>query len=262
MPNRKGHQKHHSTKPLQPSSSGIMHEQLIKDLTQSKLFHELLADMIMHVLSSMQSKIDELTASFVAMEESFACQQKSIKELQNIADELKPAPVESPKIATSNELFLLRIRGLGDVESSKICEKLCHAVNTKMFIKCLPSDFSINRGPDSDTCSQSEESIPQIITREENQNGLDERKKQVFTISISSQELFNSIYRARTLLKGTSIFISEVLSKTNQYLFYLARNIKKVNKIASTWTYKGQVYIRLLDNIIKTINCPSELADL
>ena len=107
MPNRKG-QKQHSNQSLQPSSSGIKHEQLIKELTESKLFHECLADMIMHILSNMQSKIDELIDSFVAMEESFASQQKSIKELQNIADELKPAPVESPRNTTSNELFFIK----------------------------------------------------------------------------------------------------------------------------------------------------------
>ena len=51
------------------------------------------------------------------------------------------------------------------------------------------------------------------------------------TIRIEDQSLWHQIYRARTMLKGTFIFISEVLSSSDQFLFFLSRKMKKTTEL-------------------------------
>ena len=234
---------------VQPSTSDTKHEQLIKELTQSKLFHEYLAEMIIHCITSIQNKIDDMEEELTAMNESISKNKQSISDLLSCIDELNQSPVQSPEANNQNDTdLLLRIHGI-NASPADFCEKLCQIVSTRLHIPCTPELFSTSEMHTPPEISATRAASPIHHTSQ-------------VTVKIASPTLRNDIYRARTLLKGTSIYISEVLSKSNQYLFYLARSIKKVQKIASTWTYKGQVYIRSLDNIIKTINCPSELADL
>ena len=247
----KGHRrKQASQSSLQskPSTSDTKTE-LIKEIVTSAVFRNCLADMIMHVIESIQKKIEDLTAEFADMTESLLSQQNSIKELQSIADELKPMPEQSPPDKTDTDTLLLRIHGLETTESSDICDTFSQLVKDKLYIPCLPSQFSV----------VTRESKSQPDTREDPSTS-SEVKPPVITLNISSQDLYDSIYRARTLLKGTSIYLTEVLSKSEQYLFYLTRNAKRANRIAATWTYKSQIYVRSLENTIKLIKCPSELA--
>ena len=245
MANRKQSQRKQSaSQSPQPSTSGPKHEDLIKELTHSKLFHDYLADMIIHCIASIQSKLEDLSAAVSAIDESIVSQQNSIKELQTITEELKSVPNESISSTTNNKDFLLRIHGLDGLESSDICESFCTVVSSKMGIPCLPNQFTRLETGAHDEPSHS------TTTR-----------RKVHTIKVDNQSMWNQIYRARTMLKGTSIFISEVLSSSNQFLFFLSRKMKKDSRIAATWSYKGNIYIRTLqDDHIKHIRSPSDLA--
>lgn len=61
----------------------------------------------------------------------------------------------------------------------------------------------------------------------------------------------NSVWEARAIynervrmLKNTGIYIAEDLNRDEAYTFYLARQLKKNNKIISTWTENGDIFIR------------------
>ena len=170
----------------------------------------------------------------------------AISDLLSCIDELNQSPNQSPEAKDQNDSdLLLRIHGI-DASPTDFCEKLCHIVSSKLHIPCTSDLFSISEmhTPSENSATRA---ASQIFTSQ-------------VTVKIASPTLRNNIYRARTLLKGTSIFLSEVLSKSNQYLFYLSRKMRRSDKIAATWTFKGQVYIRSLDDSIKMITSPSELA--
>ena len=229
-----------------PSTSDSKNE-LIKEIITSALFKDCLADMIIHCLESIQNKIADMQEEIAAMNESISKNKQSISDLLSCIDELNQSPNQSPEAKDKNDSdLLLRIHGI-DASPTDFCEKLCHIVSTKLHIPCTPEQFSTTEKHTPPENSATRAASPVHTSQ--------------VTVMIASPTLRSDIYRARTLLKGTSIYLSEVLSSSNQYLFYLSRKIRRADKIAATWTFKGQVYIRSLDDNIKMITSPSELAD-
>ena len=188
MPNRKQSQqsKTSATPVLQPrpSTSGAKHEQLIKELAQSKLFHEYLAGMIMHCMESIQSKIQDLSERIADLEELFSSQEKSFNELKSTLNEFKSIstkPTSDTNIGM--ESYLLRITGL-NVENDDICQHFCNIVSDKLFLACDASKLSAVHPQSPST------------TRE---------AAQFHTIQIKDHRLYNGIIKNRTLLKGTKL---------------------------------------------------------
>ena len=236
----------HQSEPQPSTSSGTNHyQQLIKDIVQSKSLHELLAEMISTCIASLQTSLSNLSEKIADMEAIISSQQNSINKLQAIADDLKSMPNRDTSVNEYNETLSLRIHGIDSVKSSDICENISTMVSSRMGIPCLPSQFTrVETGAHDDESSQTSTNT----------------RRRVYTIRIENQSLWHQIYRARTMLKGTFIFISEVLSSSDQFLFFLSRKMKKDNRIAATWSYKGNIYIRTLQGDIKHIRSPSDLA--
>ena len=59
-----------------------------------------------------------------------------------------------------------------------------------------------------------------------------------------SYRVRTSVLKARSKLKNTGIFVNEDLTKRRNRLAYLARQLKKNNKIVDTWTYDGKVFVK------------------
>ncbi|XP_046551755.1 uncharacterized protein LOC124261474 [Haliotis rubra] len=72
----------------------------------------------------------------------------------------------------------------------------------------------------------------------------------------------NKVIRNKFKLKGKrdNIYINEDLTKYRNHLFKLARDLKKEQRIYSTWTYDGRVYIcEQLEGLIRVIQSESDL---
>lgn len=82
-----------------------------------------------------------------------------------------------------------------------------------------------------------------------------ESKPMPIIVKFTTYKAREKFYRARTLLKGTGIYINEDLSPRNQLLFAKARNHQKVKK---SWTLYGKLYIIDGSDQRKRINSSSE----
>ena len=104
--------------------------------------------------------------------------------------------------------------------------KLC---SDKLNITVTSSDISTAhrlRLPSSQSGTHTPQYPPSIIVRFTNRRTRD------------------SIYRARTQLKGTKIFINEQLSTANNLIFKKAREMKKMKAIFTCWSFNGEVFVR------------------
>ena len=246
-PKKKTNNTSQSSQQAQPStSSGNNQEHLIKEIINSGLFRNSLADMIVKCVEKLSVKLNELSESIADMEAVIIKNEKAIAGLISTVNELESIPKHrSPSKDITSESNLLRIHGL-DEENGNICEQFHLIVTDKLHIPCTIDQFCLVTREESAASSEHE-----LSTR---------AKPKPISIKISDQDLLNTIYRSRTMLKGTDIYISEELTSSKQFLFYLARKIKKVHKIAATWSYKGLIYIRTLENTIRNIQCPSDLS--
>ena len=52
------------------------------------------------------------------------------------------------------------------------------------------------------------------------------------------------VLKARSKLKGTGIYVNEDLTKRRNNLAFLARQLKKQNKVVDTWTYDGKIFVK------------------
>lgn len=56
--------------------------------------------------------------------------------------------------------------------------------------------------------------------------------------------LRNEIYRARTALKGTKVYLNDDLTQARGLLAYKAREAVRANKIHLTWTFDGKIFVK------------------
>lgn len=75
---------------------------------------------------------------------------------------------------------------------------------------------------------------------------------------VKRKEKTNLLFCARKL-KGTGIYINEHLTKTNSYMYKMARDLKKNGKIDSTWTRDCKIYIKNTRGQILLIKEKSDL---
>ena len=247
---KKKNQNKPSQQPHSSNSQNLLPNQnLIKEIVESKLFHECLSSMIMHCLPTFDKKIQDLSDSIADLEELISKHEESINHLKSLSNELESMPNRTVTFHDNDSTdLLLRIQGI-NAPISDFCDNFCNIVTTKLHINCSIDQVSVL--PTKPTGESSP--IESCATREPSAPG-------TITVRLSNSSLRNDIYRARTLLKGTSIYLSEFLSPSSQYLFYLSRKICKEGKIAAAWSYKGNIFIRTLQDEVLSICCPSDLS--
>ena len=74
-----------------------------------------------------------------------------------------------------------------------------------------------------------------------------------------SERVRDSVYRARTRLKGHGIYLNEDLTARGAKLACIARQLKKVKKIVDCWSSYGNVIVKDSHNKIREIKSPHDL---
>ena len=77
-----------------------------------------------------------------------------------------------------------------------------------------------------------------------------------------SERVRDSVYRARTRLKGHDIYMNEDLTARRAKLAYDARQLKKAKKIVDCWSSYGKVIVKDSNNKIREIKSPSDLLNI
>ena len=77
-----------------------------------------------------------------------------------------------------------------------------------------------------------------------------------------SERVRDSVYRARTRLKGHDIYLNEDLTARRAKLAYDARQLKKAKKIVDCWSSYGNVIVKDSNNKIREIKSPSDLLNI
>ena len=77
-----------------------------------------------------------------------------------------------------------------------------------------------------------------------------------------SERVRDSVYRARTRLKGHDIYLNEDLTARRAKLAYDARQLKKAKKIVDCWSSYGKVIVKDSNNKIREIKSPSDLLNI
>lgn len=72
----------------------------------------------------------------------------------------------------------------------------------------------------------------------------DKKNKPKIIVKIASRRHKVEILKEAKKLKGTGVYINEHLTKKNAEIAWTSRTLKKENKIQSTWTRNGKVFIR------------------
>lgn len=72
-----------------------------------------------------------------------------------------------------------------------------------------------------------------------------DKSKPVIVLKFISRKLRNKVIMQAKKLKGTNVYINEHLTKKNGNLAREARLLKKQNKVFSTWTRNGKVWIKV-----------------
>ena len=81
----------------------------------------------------------------------------------------------------------------------------------------------------------------------------DSHSKGTCIVRFSNRIIRESILRSKKKLNGTGVFISEHLTKENSYLYKLARDLRRRNKIQKTWTVNCRIFAKMNNNNIKEI---------
>ena len=78
-------------------------------------------------------------------------------------------------------------------------------------------------------------------------------------VRFGSERVRDTVYRARTRLKGHDIYINEDLTARRAKLTYDVRQLKRGKKILDCWTSYGKVVVKDTTGRIKEIKTPSDL---
>ena len=71
-----------------------------------------------------------------------------------------------------------------------------------------------------------------------------EEESEKYLVTFNSINEAKALYKERiTALKNTKIYLAEDLTKEENYVFYLTRQLRKKKIIHSTWTENGEIYI-------------------
>ena len=86
--------------------------------------------------------------------------------------------------------------------------------------------------------------------------------KRPIIVRFNNRQLRDQVYRARTRLRGSRIFINEQLTQRNAEIARAARDLKAKRLIRNTWTKNCQIYVQLNDGhtvMAKSMNHLNEL---
>ena len=220
---------------------GLFSKQDLLDCFASKEF-------AMHVVAAVDPHLKTLTNQLNRNSSRITKQEYEIEDLNKKLDEqaTKLANLET-KVTTkerSEKQCILRFTGLPENESEAV-KKLVNLCNEKLETPLNEGEFLLQKPRPSSTNTNT------------NTNG--KKKPTTHIVNFFNIWKRRSIYKNRTKLKGTNVYISEPLSKQQQALFYRCRSLCKSRELKATWTYESVIYVRSWDDTQRVI---SEEGDL
>ena len=142
----------------------------------------------------------------------------------------------------NEKLCILRFTGLpeGELEASKKLVDLC---KNELDVPLNENDFLLQK-PRAQSTSSNRSKAPLHI------------------VKFFNMWTRRAIYKNRTKLKGTNVFISEPLTKQQQALFFRCRTLCRARELKSTWTYESIIYVRSWDGTQRAIKEEGDLRGL
>ena len=203
-------------------------------------------------IAANKRQIAEQAEVILALRETICKQQTRLSEHENelcvIKDQITTKKEDTNQENQENDL---RVTGLPENEL-EASEKLISLAKDRMDVTLARDDFSLHVVQSENSPSTADRTPENDVTR----------NSPVIRVKFNCSKLHQRIYRGRTKLKGTDIYLSEHLNIQNQQLFYLARKLKKAKKIAATWTNNCQVYARTLNDELILIKSQGDLIGL
>ena len=198
------------------------------DCLTSDSFMNAVLDALKPVIDRLSAELDITNAKIRDQEEEISrlketvtLQEKRLSQMQESIDQLNTDSEDDDSKA-------LRVTGL-PID--------CQDART-MFINVAKEKMDI------DLCS--DQISVKVPSQSETSHG-DVTQQQVALVHFRPKTLRKKLYANRTKLKGTNIFISECLTREQQKLFYECRKLKKLGKIANTWTRDQEIFIKTND---------------
>ncbi|PIK42452.1 putative cytochrome P450 2J5 [Apostichopus japonicus] len=119
----------------------------------------------------------------------------------------------------------LRIQGIPESPGESTDELVINLATEKLNVTLTPGEIDRSH---------------RISPRPRANNIANATRPRAIIVKLTSYNTRDRIYRARTSLKGTRIYINEDLTRRNQELFARARKHERVNR---SWTLDGKIFV-------------------
>lgn len=235
-----------STSNSFPKTSDINTEEITLKVIYEKL-EELTIEnkKVNHALDNMKKIVEDykrITDSLIDDNESLRNENETLKRRMNNI-EYKLDNTTQHKLNCN-----IIINGIPEVENEKL-ETYITKIATEMKINLSETDIkSAVRTP---THSKSSGLPSTIIVEFHDKNIRDEILQKKKDATLNTNVICNT-----KVTEPSSIYLSEQLTKRNQYIMKLARNLKRDNIIKYVWSKEGEIFIRRDngDNAVKITN--------
>lgn len=145
--------------------------------------------------------------------------KKLEKQLQDLQHNMSKATLEIEELEAYSRRNCLRIQGLPESPTEKTDDVALKLIQERLGIDLLPSDID-----------RSHRLFPR---HHESSHG-----PKPLLVKFARYNVRDKVYRARTKLRGSNIFINEHLTRNRQTLFSRVRDHKNVRK---AWTNDGRI---------------------
>ena len=214
-----------------------------------------------HILAAVNPLLDVLKADINStrqqFQQAFQHQQLELtrmkgtvaaheKQIRMQAEEIRRMKTKQDREERSDRQKTIIVQGL---EKENPTEHFLKTVKEKLDIDLKNTEFSLETKEFRKRTNKDEKTRRQNSTsgnssgKEANQKSPIETKT-VVTVTFSSVWRKREVYSTRAGLRGTNVFLSEDLSASQCAIFFKCRELRRKNKIKSTWTHDLKIWIR------------------
>ena len=214
-----------------------------------------------HILAAVNPLLDVLKADINStrqqFQQAFQHQQLELtrmkgtvaaheKQIRMQAEEIRRMKAKQDREERSDRQKTIIVQGL---EKENPTEHFLKTVKEKLDIDLKNTEFSLETKEFRKRTNKDEKTRRQNSTsgnssgKEANQKSPIETKT-VVTVTFSSVWRKREVYSTRAGLRGTNVFLSEDLSASQRAIFFKCRELRRKNKIKSTWTHDLKIWIR------------------
>lgn len=207
-------------------------------------FNELTADLKNKIFNEVNLKLEakfnelttELRENLISSTRNIT-DEKIIQHIEPIHKDLAHIKVRLDDLETKqvqNELIIVGVKANNTATQQQM------EINKDLFelvLNHLKFDLDINISPHEIN----------YVYRMYNKSKGEQKTSSIVVNFLSNTKKYEILHKAYTLRKNFSaskIFYNERLTRKNADLFYKTRSLQSINKIHTTWIYKGEVYIR------------------